>query len=200
MRDWNERLGPDATYALVSHADVIKAILADALGLHLDQFQRIVVSPASLSVVRYTKLRPFVLRVNDLGGDPVDLITTKKRTGGRRKPARTRGTCMTRRISTFDSPDRFIAGTVGEPGHRAFFLQARQGGAIVSVAAEKTQVAVLAANLAALLDTLAERGVEGIPADAGDRAIDEQPLGEPLVEAFRVGAMTIGWDSASRSS
>jgi uncharacterized repeat protein (TIGR03847 family) len=103
---------------------------------------------------------------------------------------------MTRRISNFDSPDRFIAGTVGEPGHRAFFLQARQGGAIVSVAAEKTQVAVLAANLAALLDTLAERGVEGIPADAGDRPVDDQPLGEPLVEAFRVGAMTIGWDSA----
>ena len=78
---------------------------------------------------------------------------------------------MTRRISNFDAPDRFVAGTIGEPGHRAFFLQARQGGAIVSVAAEKTQVAVLAANLAALLDTLSERGVEGIPADAGDRPI-----------------------------
>ncbi len=103
---------------------------------------------------------------------------------------------MTRRISNFDAPDRFVAGTVGEPGHRAFFLQARQGGSIVSVAAEKTQVAVLAANLGALLDTLAERGVEGIPANAGDRVIDEAPLGEPLVEAFRVGAMTIGWDSA----
>jgi probable phosphoglycerate mutase len=89
VRDWNERLGPHATYALVSHADVIKAILADALGLHLDQFQRIVVGPASLSVVRYTKLRPFVLRVNDQGGDPVDLVAPKKRTGGRRKPART---------------------------------------------------------------------------------------------------------------
>ena len=106
---------------------------------------------------------------------------------------------MTRRISNFDAPDRFIAGTIGEPGHRAFFLQARQGGSIVSVAAEKTQVAVLAANLGALLDTLAERGVEGIPADTGDRPIDSEPLGEPLVEAFRVGAMTIGWDS-SRSS
>jgi uncharacterized repeat protein (TIGR03847 family) len=102
---------------------------------------------------------------------------------------------MTRRISNFDAPDRFVAGTVGEPGHRAFFLQARQGGSIVSVAAEKTQVAVLAANLAALLDTLADRGVEGIPADASDRPIDDEPLGEPLVEAFRVGAMTIGWDS-----
>jgi len=106
---------------------------------------------------------------------------------------------MTRRISNFDSPDRFIAGTVGEPGHRAFFLQARQGGSIVSVAAEKVQVAVLAANLAALLDALAERGVEGIPADTGDRPIDVEPLGEPLVEAFRVGAMTIGWDSARRT-
>ncbi len=103
---------------------------------------------------------------------------------------------MTRRISNFDSPDQFVAGTIGEPGHRAFFLQARQGGSIVSVAAEKTQVAVLAANLAALLDTLAERGVEGIPVDAGDRLIDDEPLGEPLVEAFRIGAMTIGWDSA----
>lgn len=103
---------------------------------------------------------------------------------------------MTRRISNFDAPDRFVAGTVGEPGHRAFFLQARQGGSIVSVAAEKTQVAVLAANLAVLLDTLAERGIEGIPADAGDRPIDDEPLGEPLVEAFRIGAMTIGWDSA----
>ncbi len=103
---------------------------------------------------------------------------------------------MTRRISNFDSPDRFVAGTVGEPGHRAFFLQARQGGSIISVAAEKTQVAVLAANLAALLDTLAERGVEGIPAGADDRMPDDEPLGEPLVEAFRVGAMTIGWDSA----
>jgi uncharacterized repeat protein (TIGR03847 family) len=105
---------------------------------------------------------------------------------------------MTRRISNFTAPDRFIAGTIGEPGHRAFFLQARQGGSIVSVAAEKTQVAVLAANLAALLDTLAERGVEGIPSADLERQVDDEPLGEPLVEAFRVGAMTIGWDSASQ--
>ena len=87
VRDWNARLGPDATYAVVSHADVIKAILADALGLHLDQFQRIVIGPASLSVVRYTRLRPFVLRVNDQGGDPVDLMNTNKKSGRRRKPA-----------------------------------------------------------------------------------------------------------------
>ena len=69
VREWNSRLGPDALYVVVSHADVIKAVLADALGMHLDQFQRIVVDPASVSVVRYTSLRPFVLRVNDVGGD-----------------------------------------------------------------------------------------------------------------------------------
>lgn len=61
--------GPDALWAAVSHGDVIKAILADALGLHLDQFQRLVVAPASLSVVRYTDRRAFVLRTGDTGAD-----------------------------------------------------------------------------------------------------------------------------------
>jgi probable phosphoglycerate mutase len=68
VRDWNARLGPDATYAIVSHGDVIKAVVADALGVHLDGFQRIVVDPCALSVVRYTELRPFVIRVKDTGG------------------------------------------------------------------------------------------------------------------------------------
>jgi probable phosphomutase (TIGR03848 family) len=61
--------GDNAVWVAVSHGDVIKALLADALGMHLDEFQRIVVDPASVSVVRYTELRPFVLRVNDTGGD-----------------------------------------------------------------------------------------------------------------------------------
>jgi probable phosphomutase (TIGR03848 family) len=73
VRGWNARLttGPksDPTYAVVSHGDVIKAIVADALGMHLDQFQRIAIDPASVTVIRYTDLRPFVLRLNDTGGD-----------------------------------------------------------------------------------------------------------------------------------
>jgi len=60
----------DLTVLVCSHGDVIKAILADALGLHLDAFQRIVVAPASVSVIRYTPLRPFVERINDTG-DPI---------------------------------------------------------------------------------------------------------------------------------
>lgn len=76
VRDWNARLGADATYLVCSHGDIIKAIVADALGLHLDQFQRIQADPAALTVVRYTELRPFLLRLNDRGG-PVDDLLAK---------------------------------------------------------------------------------------------------------------------------
>lgn len=75
--------GTDAIWAAISHGDVIKAILADALGLHLDHFQRIVVDPASVSVVTYTPLRPFVVRVNDTGGDLATLRPPRRR---RRRP------------------------------------------------------------------------------------------------------------------
>jgi probable phosphomutase (TIGR03848 family) len=61
--------GDHAVWLLCSHGDVIKSILADALGQHLDAFQRIVVDPASISVVRYTETRPFVMRVNDHSGE-----------------------------------------------------------------------------------------------------------------------------------
>ncbi|TFV75620.1 MSMEG_4193 family putative phosphomutase [Blastococcus sp. CT_GayMR20] len=74
VREWNAKLGPEAVWLACSHGDVIKAILADALGLHLDQFQRIVVDPASISVVTYTETRPFVVRMNDTGGDVSALI------------------------------------------------------------------------------------------------------------------------------
>jgi probable phosphomutase (TIGR03848 family) len=84
VRAWNSQLGPDAVWLACSHGDVIKAILADALGLHLDQFQRIVVDPASVSIVTYTETRPFVVRINDSGGDVSGLLPAPKR-GRRRK-------------------------------------------------------------------------------------------------------------------
>lgn len=69
-----EEHGPGAVWVLCSHGDVIKAVLADALGVHLDGFQRIVVDPCSISVVQYTQTRPFVLRVNDNGGDLTGVV------------------------------------------------------------------------------------------------------------------------------
>lgn len=79
VHDWNARLGERATYAMVSHGDVIKAILADALGTHLDQFQRIVVDPASVSVVRYGSRGVQVLHVNDRGSDLSAFARTRSR-------------------------------------------------------------------------------------------------------------------------
>jgi probable phosphomutase (TIGR03848 family) len=78
VREWNAKLGPDAVWLACSHGDVIKAVLADALGLHLDSFQRIVADPASISVITYTETRPFVVRINDTGGDVAALIPPKK--------------------------------------------------------------------------------------------------------------------------
>jgi probable phosphomutase (TIGR03848 family) len=85
VREWNARLGPDATWLACSHGDVIKAVLADALGLHLDQFQRIVVEPCSVSVVSYLPTRPFVIRMNDTGGDVTALLPPKRRRRSRRR-------------------------------------------------------------------------------------------------------------------
>ncbi|MBC8090448.1 MAG: histidine phosphatase family protein, partial [Pseudonocardia sp.] len=77
--------GPQAVWLACSHGDVIKAILADALASHLDNFQRIMVDTCSISVVHYTDTRPFVARVNDLGGDVAGLIPPPAKK--RRRPA-----------------------------------------------------------------------------------------------------------------
>jgi uncharacterized repeat protein (TIGR03847 family) len=101
---------------------------------------------------------------------------------------------VTRRIFLFDEPDRFVAGTVGQPGQRTFFLQAVQGPRVASVALEKVQVELLADRISAILDELGRRGVPGadVAQPVGD---DERPLDEPLREEFRVSTLTISWDS-----
>jgi uncharacterized repeat protein (TIGR03847 family) len=111
---------------------------------------------------------------------------------------------MPRRRYIFDPPDRFVAGTVGEPGDRAFFLQAREGRRVVSVALEKVQVAVLAERLGALLEELGRRGVPEVealeeePEAAAPESDDDiAPLDEPLNEAFRAGSLTLGWDGGA---
>src|SRR5436190_20950646 len=101
---------------------------------------------------------------------------------------------MPRRMFVFDPPDRFVAGTLGEPGSRTFFLQARRAGQVVSVVLEKVQVAVLAERLGVLLDELETRGIS--PA-TGDAPTDGDPLDEPIDEAFRATTLTLGWDGDS---
>ena len=79
IREWDQRLGADALWVACTHGDIIKAVVADALGLHLDQYQRIVPDPCSVAVIRYTPVRPYVLRVNDVGGDLAVFAPPKRR-------------------------------------------------------------------------------------------------------------------------
>ena len=87
VRSWNDVLGKDATWVACSHADIIKSVVADALGMHLDTFQRIVVDPCSVTVITYTDLRPFVVRVNDTGTDLATLLAPPKGSRKRAKAA-----------------------------------------------------------------------------------------------------------------
>ena len=219
VRAWDARVtaehGPEAVWLACSHGDVIKAIVADALGVHLDLFQRIVVDPASVTAIRYTPLRPFLVRLNDTGGDLAALVPPPRKrrrraarvgatptrpsavarvragervvpAGRRRRRGRPRRAAggvrgrdcgvggvrdavggpdrvvgMTHQVYAFEPPERFVAGTVGPPGERTFFLQARGGGRLVSVALEKVQVSLLAEKLEELLTEAQRRfGVE----------------------------------------
>jgi uncharacterized repeat protein (TIGR03847 family) len=101
-----------------------------------------------------------------------------------------------RKILLFDQPERFVAGTVGQPGERQFFLQARDGARVVSVALEKQQVHVLAERVDALLDEVVRRsgGEAPVPATAPIGGDDNDPLDAPITEDFRVGAMALGWN------
>jgi uncharacterized repeat protein (TIGR03847 family) len=105
---------------------------------------------------------------------------------------------MARRVFNFDNPNRFVAGTVGQPGSRTFYLQARDGDRIVSVLLEKVQVALLAERLAQLLAEVRERGAT-VPEEPAAADVDTAPLDEPLNETFRVGTMAIVWDGEEES-
>ena len=97
---------------------------------------------------------------------------------------------MARQLYTFDRPTRFVAGTVGAPGDRTFYLQATDTGRTVSVSLEKSQVAVLADRLEQLLDEVVNRTGTALPAGQPDTGA----LDQPVDEEFRVGAMGLAWD------
>ncbi|MFL6002117.1 MAG: DUF3090 domain-containing protein [Nocardioides sp.] len=101
-------------------------------------------------------------------------------------------------VHGFDPPERFVTGTVGEPGQRTFFLQARSGTHLVTVALEKQQVAALAERIDELLDEVmaSQGGAATIPAVAPLDLEDGEPLEQPIEEEFRAGTMTLSWDPA----
>ena len=97
-------------------------------------------------------------------------------------------------VHGFDPPERFVAGTVGEPGSRTFFLQAREGARLVSVSLEKQQVAALADRVDELLDQVTPSATSVVPAVAPTALEDNGPLEQPIEEEFRAGTMTLSWD------
>ncbi|MBZ4020836.1 MULTISPECIES: DUF3090 domain-containing protein [Streptomyces] len=103
---------------------------------------------------------------------------------------------MSRQVFFYDAPDRFVAGTVGLPGRRSFYLQATAAGRTTSVALEKTQVAALAERMDELLDEVVRRsgGNAPVPAVAPSEISDTAPLESPVEEEFRVGTMALAWD------
>lgn len=100
---------------------------------------------------------------------------------------------MPRQVFHFDPPERFVAGTVGQPGDRTFYLQATGLGRTVSVALEKAQVALLAEKVTELLDEVRRRGIE-VPADPPRELEDVAPLDGPVEEEFRVAALALGFE------
>ncbi len=106
---------------------------------------------------------------------------------------------MTPTVHGFDWPDRFVVGTVGQPGSRTFFIQAHSGAQIVSVALEKGQAAALVERIDEVLDELMahEGNPFSIPALAPDGLVDNDPLEQPVEEQFRAGVMSLGWDPST---
>jgi len=99
-------------------------------------------------------------------------------------------------VYTYDPPERFVAGAVGSPGERTFYLQASAAGRVTSVTLEKFQVSLLAERLDELLDEVLRRtgGQAAVPAAAPVELADDGPLDLPLMEEFRVGAIALAWD------
>lgn len=102
---------------------------------------------------------------------------------------------MPRQVFVFDPPERFVAGTVGQPGDRTFYLQAAGAGRVVSVALEKVQVQVLADRLEELLDTVRRQTGVDVLAGTTGALEDTAPLDVPLEEEFRVGTMGLAWET-----
>lgn len=98
-------------------------------------------------------------------------------------------------LHVFDPPDRFVAGSVGPPGERTFFLQASAEGRTVTVSLEKEQVRLLGESLVEMLDRVA--GPEGSP-EAAEPFVDNAALDTPFDDDFRVQRLSVAWDDEAR--
>jgi len=168
---------------VVSHADPIKAAIAHYTGVHLDLFQRIMVSPASVNAFAFSAHGVALLKCNDTGSLE-DLARPR-----RRRPPQARNRRDGRPIE-LDPVDTLGAGAVGEPGQREFYLQARKERAQLTVLVEKEQIALLATEAVAFLDRIADE----YPEEGIRLPISVAELQEPTVPLFRARLIGLGFD------
>ena len=184
---------------VVSHADPIKAAIAHYTGVHLDLFQRIVVAPASVSALRVLgRTGVALLKCNDTG--TLDDLRPPPATAEAQRRAEEGGVVVTPDPIELDSVDGLSTGAVGEPGQRAFYLQARKETAQLTVLVEKEQVALLASEAVAFLDRIADEYPEdGLPCPTSDA--DLQRADGPAVPGppHRARASTPSASSSSSS-
>ena len=206
--------GAGAVWVAVSHGDIIKSVLADALGMHLDLFQRIHVDPASISIVRYTGTRPYVLATNTHAGDLSWLAPPPAEEGpkrARRRRARRRRSAVARALR----PPPRVSGMPRRPRLRpAGALRRRHrrpartahvlppGPRRRAPGQRRPREAAGRRRWPSAIDELldevmsSERNEAMIPAVAPLGLDDAEPLEQPIEEEFRAGTMTLSWDPA----
>ncbi|MBI4786806.1 MAG: DUF3090 family protein [Chloroflexi bacterium] len=184
---------PNQVVAVVSHADPLKSAIAHYLSMDLNQFQRIAISPASVTVFFFGEHSPVLFRLNDSAKLPSFKIEPPKpkSTPEAQDPERKEKTAMPEANILYDlNPVTHItAGVIGKPGKRTFYLQARQSRTIVTLIAEKEQMSALSAGIDQLLERL------GGSRHAVQVTATQMELAEPIEPLFRIGQLGLGYDA-----
>jgi len=196
---------PRGVVAVVSHADPLKSVIAHYLNWDLNNFQRIAISPASVTVLGINEKGAVLLRLNDTGHlpkfhEPKEKAETQQEEEVKQEPEGTaekkdetekeeRKMPEANIVHDLNPVSRVTVGALGEPGHREFYLQGRQGTTLVSLLAEKSQMTSLSQGITDLLTRLGERADAPTNVSPYELAL-EQPV-EPL---FRIGQLGLGYD------
>lgn len=183
---------PDGVVAVISHADPLKSVIAHYLNWDLNQFQRIAISPASVTVLSIRKDGASLVRTNDTGPLP-KFEKPKREKQEPNEPEKDkkdeRKMAEANIVHDLNPVSRVTVGAIGEPGQRTFFLQGRQGTTLISLVTEKEQMSSLAQGVTDLLSRLGER------ADAGTEVSEyELALEQPVEPLFRIGQLGLGYD------
>lgn len=177
---------PQQIVAVVSHADPLKAVIAHYLGLDLNQYQRLVISPASITVFFFGERGPMLFRLND--SDKLPAFKPEPKQAGRE---RKEGEAMPeiRLLYDLNPVTHITAGAIGTPGKRTFYLQGRQGAMIVTLIAEKVQIAALSNGIDQLLERL------GTSSKILEVTAMQMELSQPIEPLFRIGQLGLGYDA-----